>query len=169
MAARVAAAEEQSATLALECAQLRSTANEERRRRESAEKEATDLKRRLKLANDEVRIWRGKCELLEADLLEQRMLSESRREQSNHVQDGGESSEDGEEPLYDAEISAIEIALDKIYMERSSLTSDLDRVRKRMLGAIEAGGAEPTSDFLKGEPLSMTTALVTSPLSPRRH
>lgn len=138
---------EQVATLALECAQLRASANEERRKREAAEKEAADLKRRLKLASDEVRIWRGKCELLEADLQEQRLLAESRHVTGNIVEDGGESGDDCDEPLYDAEISAIENALDKIYMERATLTSDLDRVRHRMLTALEATVAEPTAKF----------------------
>jgi len=136
---------EQVATLALECAQLRASGNEERRKREAAEKEAADLKRRLKLATDEVRIWRGKCELLEADLQEQRLLVDSRPQTGNLIEDGGESGDDCDEPLYDAEISAIENALDKIYMERATLTSDLDRVRRRMLTALETSVAEPTA------------------------
>lgn len=47
-----------------------------------------------------------------------------------------------EEPLYEAELSAIESALDKIYFQRATLTGDLEHIRQRMLSALEEGAGE---------------------------
>jgi len=108
-----------------------------------AEREVADLRKRLRLAGDEVRIWREKCELLEADLREFKgAVGIGQREDSNAVptrglQTSGISGETLEEPLYEAELSAIESALDKIYFQRAAQTGDLEQIRQQMLTTLQ--------------------------------
>jgi hypothetical protein len=124
----------------------RSLLGEERRRREAAEREASDLRKRLKLANDEIRIWREKCELMEEDLTELRATASSEPRHQNlfgaagfEAFDAGISNENFEEPLYEAELSAIEGALNEIYVSRATLTGDLEQMRRQMLATLEFG------------------------------
>lgn len=123
---------------------------EERRRREAAEREAADLRKRLRIASDEVRLWREKCELLETDLTELRvpLHLEPRSGQLPLASSGcrpvesGASGQSFADPLYEAELSAIENALDKIYVQRKSLTGGLEQIRQRMQESLDGGRGE---------------------------
>lgn len=96
----------------------------------------------MRLATDEVRIWREKCELLEADLADVRASASV--EKSRDIKslgpafDLGLSIDNFEEPLHEAELSAIEISLDKIYVQRAALTSDLERIRQQLVATMDA-------------------------------
>mmetsp|Transcript_123134 Transcript_123134/g.195250 ORF Transcript_123134/g.195250 Transcript_123134/m.195250 type:complete len:285 (+) Transcript_123134:93-947(+) len=139
--------------VALEVNHLRAIANEERRRREQAEQESTDLRRRLRLATEEAKTWREKCKLLESDLKEMR-ISESRRSSAaSQSLDSEKTSSPAsveiidcnlDTPLYEAELSAIESALDKVYVQRATLTADLEHMRQRLLATLD-GNAEALS------------------------
>lgn len=49
-----------------------------------------------------------------------------------------------EEPLHEAELSAIEISLDKIYVQRAALTSDLERIRQQLVATMDADARDFT-------------------------
>lgn len=96
----------------------------------------------MRLASDEVRIWREKCELLEADMAEMRTsprVEEPRDFKSlDPTFDLSLSIVNFDEPLHEAELSAIEISLDKIYVQRAALTSDLERIRQQLVATVDA-------------------------------
>lgn len=139
--------------MAEECARLRLERADERRRREAAEREVAELRRRLRLSADEVRLLKGKCEALEADVLEHRGGLEGRQGQSRGFAGGDAEAQggDGEEELFcDPELSAIESAVERICAQREALTGDVLNVRQRLLAALDGSPLVTTTAFRAG-------------------
>lgn len=97
--------------------------------------EVTELRKRLALANEEARIWRQKCELLEVEL-QQHSTPASFDPGPAVGTDKNRIS--AEEALLEAHATAIESALDKIYSQRAMLTKEMEVLRQRMRAALEA-------------------------------
>jgi len=143
--------------LAEECARLRLERADERRRREAAEREVAELRRRLRVSADEVRLLKGKCEVLEADLLEQKGGLDGQQGQIRVLAGSdacGLSPEgqggDGEGQLFcEAELEAIESAVERLCLQREALTGDVLDVRQRLLAALD-GSPVVTTAFRAG-------------------
>lgn len=106
---------------------LRLERADERRRREAAEREVTELRRRLRTSADEARFWRDKCEALEAS------AGLGRAPPSAALQ--------ADEPVpFEAELVAIEHAVDQLCAQRVASSGDLDEVKRQLLVALELSG-----------------------------
>lgn len=135
--------EDSSDLLGLSAEALRAIIGKERRQREVVELEALDVQKRLKFAEDEVRLWRDRCEELEAGAtgVTDSRAGKPRLEPLQGVQAFNVSGNSFEGQPYDAELSAIEGTLDKIYTQRATLSGNLENMRQQMLMTLEVGGA----------------------------
>jgi len=141
-AAAAAAAEE-------ECVRLRLERADERRRREAAEREVVELRRRLRRAADETRFWREKCEDLEATsgLLGSKPPpragapgAPTSRLTAWAAQAATGADEAEEEEPFEEELAAIESVVDQLCSQRAAFAGDLDEVRRQLSMALELSG-----------------------------
>lgn len=115
-----------------ECMRLRLERADERRRREAAEREVTELRRRLRRAADEVRFWREKCEAVEASTSFGRPVPRGGATRETEVE---------EEPgVLEEELVAIESVVDQLCQQRAAFTGDLEEVKRQLLVALELSG-----------------------------
>lgn len=119
------------AALVDECARLRLERADERRRREAAEREVMELRRRLKSSTDEAQMLRQRCSAIEGDVWK----TYSQRSDVLPTHDALPSDNGSERELF-----ALEGAVDKLCEQRGNLTGDLEGIRRQLQQVLSATG-----------------------------